>query len=238
VVSSARMKSIWGGGRGAEPAPGATLTPSSSVWCVRRVCWMLVLTCGLPGCAALTFELPSNGGQKCFYEDARKDTVMEATFRVIGNTYDKKLPPVDAEVKSPAGKSVLKVELKTEGRLNFVPSSDGIHSFCFRQHQHGNQAILSLAIRSGERDAISTQIAQKEHLSPLEESILNLARDLESVQIEQRYMRQRERAHRNTNESTNQRVLWWSFVEATALVLVSLVQIFYIKKLFETTRTV
>ena len=99
MVSSARMKSIWGGGRGAEPAPGATLIPSSSVWCVRRVCWMLVLTCVLPGCAALTFELPSNGGQKCFYEDARKDTVMEATFRVIGNTYDKKLPPVDAEVK-------------------------------------------------------------------------------------------------------------------------------------------
>jgi hypothetical protein len=37
-----------------------------------------------------------------------------------------------------------------------------------------------------------------EHLTPLEESILNLARDLESVQIEQRYMRQRERAHRNS----------------------------------------
>ena len=28
------------------------------------------------------------------------------------------------------------------------------------------------------------------------------------VQIEQRYMRQRERAHRNTSESTNLRVVW------------------------------
>ena len=56
---------------------------------------------------------------------------------------------------------MLKVELKTEGRLNFVPSVDGTHSFCFRQHQRGNQAILSLSIRSGERDAISTQIAQR-----------------------------------------------------------------------------
>ena len=115
---------------------------------------------------------------------------------------------------------------------------------------------------------MTTSIAQKEHLTPLEESILHLARDLESVQIEQRYMRQRERAHRNSescrwipsssplsplishlrvrlmcvcfaaSESTNQRVIQWSFFQAAALVAVSLLQIFYIKKLFETTRTV
>ena len=30
----------------------------------------------------------------------------------------------------------------------------------------------------------------------------------------------------------------WSFFEAVALVLVSLTQIFYVKKLFETTRTI
>jgi hypothetical protein len=47
--------------------------------------------------------------------------------------------------------------------------------------QRGSAAILSLNIRSGERDEVVNQIAHKEHLSPLEESILNLARDLESV---------------------------------------------------------
>jgi hypothetical protein len=40
------------------------------------------------------------------------------------------------------------------------------------------------------------------------------------------------------SESTNQRVIQWSFFQAAALVAVSLLQIFYIKKLFETTRTV
>ena len=60
---------------------------------------------------------------------------MEAQFRVIGDSYNKPAPLVDAEVRSPLGKSVTKVELKSEGRLNFVPTVDGTHSFCFRQHQ-------------------------------------------------------------------------------------------------------
>ena len=70
--------------------------------CHRRplLIWALVFMSAISDCAALTFELPSNGGQKCFYEGARKDTVMEATFRVIGNSYDRKLPPIDAEVSS------------------------------------------------------------------------------------------------------------------------------------------
>ncbi len=143
-----------------------------------------------------------------------------------------------AQVKSPSGKQLISEMQKTRGHLDFVAASEGTHAFCFRQHTRGRSAILSLNIRSGERDSIATSIAQKEHLTPLEESILNLARDLESVQIEQRYMRQRERAHRNTSESTNQRVIQWSFFQAAALVAVSLLQIFYIKKLFETTRTV
>ena len=64
---------------------------------------------------------------------------------------------------------------------------------------HG--VTLSFTSRVGERGEVENQIAQKEHLSPLEDSILKLARDLESVQIEQRYMRQRERAHRNSASS-------------------------------------
>lgn len=41
---------------------------------------------------------------------------------------------------------------------------------------------------------------------------------LQEVRAEQRYMRQREVEHRNTDESTNGRVKWWSFTK-TCLVL-------------------
>ena len=126
--------------------------------------WLLLGAVGalaqLSGCRALTFELPSNGVQKCFYEHAKKEVIMEANFRVIGKDYDN-VPTVDAEVKTPQGKQVLKEMQKTRGHLDFVPAVDGVHAFCFRQHTRGKQAILSLNIRSGERDSFSTSIAQK-----------------------------------------------------------------------------
>lgn len=112
------------------------------------------------GCRALTFELPSNGVQKCFYEHAKQEVIMEANFRVIGKDYDN-VPMVDAEVKTPQGKQVLKEMQKTRGHLDFVPAVDGVHAFCFRQHTRGKKAILSLNIRSGERDSTTTSIAQK-----------------------------------------------------------------------------
>lgn len=62
-------------------------------------CAALAILCCIGGCAALTFELPSNGVQKCFYENAKKEVVMEARFQVIGKDFDD-VPTVDAEVRS------------------------------------------------------------------------------------------------------------------------------------------
>jgi hypothetical protein len=43
----------------------------------------------------------------------------------------------------------------------------------------------------------------------------------------------RERSHRNTSESTNARVLWWSILEAVVLVLLAVFQVFYLRQFFE-----
>ena len=76
-----------------------------------------------------------------------------------------------------------------------------------------------------------------------------------NLQDEQRYMRARERAHRDSTcspccavlctfadfgccvaatESTNSRVLWFTFMEATVLVGMSLWQVWTLRKFFET----
>eukprot|EP00960_Hanusia_phi_P068254 766797-Hanusia_phi.AAC.6 len=63
-----------------------------------------------------------------------------------------------------------------------------------------------------------------------------LAEGLQQIQAEQEYMRMRERAHRNTSESTNARVLWWALIEAGALLLMSVIQIVYLRNFFENKR--
>lgn len=66
-------------------------------------------------------------------------------------------------------------------------------------------------------------------VAPVEREIRALANDLKSVKDEQEYILVRERKHRNTAESTNSRVKWWSIVQSIVLFLVVAWQVYYLK---------
>lgn len=72
----------------------------------------------------------------------------------------------------------------------------------------------------------------------LEEMIRELSGTLTGVKHEQEYMQVRDRIHRSINESTNSRVVMWSFFEALILVAMTLGQVYYLKRFFEVRRVV
>ena len=55
---------------------------------------------------------------------------------------------------------------------------------------------------------------------------------------EQDYMNVRDKIHRTINESTNSRVVLWSFFEALVLVSMTIGQVYYLKRFFEVRRVV
>jgi hypothetical protein len=63
----------------------------------------------------------------------------------------------------------------------------------------------------------------------MEREIRSLAIGLLSVKDEQEYIVVRERTHRNTAESTNSRVKWWSVLQAAVIFSVVAWQIYYLK---------
>lgn len=63
----------------------------------------------------------------------------------------------------------------------------------------------------------------------MEREIRDLAIGLQSVKDEQEYIVVREKVHRNTAESTNDRVKWWSIVQGIVLFLVCGWQIYYLR---------
>ena len=67
-----------------------------------------------------------------------------------------------------------------------------------------------------------------EHQDPLERHVRELVSLVEQIKDEQEYLVIRERVHRNTSESTNTRVKWWSVGQTILLVAVCLFQVFYL----------
>lgn len=66
-------------------------------------------------------------------------------------------------------------------------------------------------------------------IAPIEREIRALAGGLLSVKDEQEYISIRERTHRNTAESTNDRVKWWSVLQFIILFSVVAWQVYYLK---------
>lgn len=72
----------------------------------------------------------------------------------------------------------------------------------------------------------------------IETMLRNLGTALTSVKHEQEYMNVRDRNHRAINESTNKRVVMWSFFEAFVLLTMTIGQVYYLKRFFEVRRVV
>ncbi|CAB4261598.1 unnamed protein product [Prunus armeniaca] len=72
----------------------------------------------------------------------------------------------------------------------------------------------------------------REHLDPINVKIAELREALESVTLEQKYLKARDVRHRHTNESTRRRVVMYTVGEYIALAAASALQVVYIRKLF------
>jgi len=75
-------------------------------------------------------------------------------------------------------------------------------------------------------------------IAPVEHEIRKLSSSIQGVKDEQEYIVIRERVHRNTAESTNDRVKWWSIIQTIMLVAVCAFNVHYLKSWFEVKRVI
>ena len=77
-------------------------------------------------------------------------------------------------------------------------------------------------------------VAESEsNADPLEKEIKQLSELLDQVKDEQGYIVVRERTHRNTAESTNARVKWWSIFQIGILAGNAVFSVWWTKRFFE-----
>nr|XP_033782923.1 transmembrane emp24 domain-containing protein 9 [Geotrypetes seraphini] len=212
---------------------------------------LLLLVCSsIPLTSALYFHL-GEAEKKCFIEEIPDDTMVIGNYRT--QLYDQQreeyLPATPGfgmlvDVKDPDDKVILSRQYGSEGRFTFTSHTPGEHQICLHSNLTkfslfaGGMLRVHLDIQVGEHAIDYAVIAAREKLTEVQVRVRQLIEQVEQIQKEQDYQRWREERFRQTSESTNQRVLWWSILQTLILVATGMWQMRHLKSFFEAKKLV
>ncbi|KAL4075779.1 emp24/gp25L/p24 family/GOLD-domain-containing protein [Scleroderma yunnanense] len=168
--------------------------------------------------------------KECFFEDLHQHDQMTVTYQVgEGGHLD-----IDFWLTGPEGETLGKHLRQSTGQVSIVAEKDGRHEYCF-SNQMSTMADKQVSFNV---HGIIYIPEEADIVAPVEREIRSLAIGLLAVKDEQEYIVVRERRHRDTAESTNDRVKWWSVLQAIVLFSVVTWQVYYLKSFFEVKRII
>lgn len=188
----------------------------------------------------------SQSAPKCFLEEVPEDTLVVGHYTSLDHqpgfrTED--LPGSEngimVQVEDPLTKAVLMRHWTfSEGKFAFTSLHGGEHKICL-QVAHNNwfesespSYRFTLHLDVGEAATDYEELAKVEHLSAIEVEIRKLNDRMRSIRNEQNYQKLREVEFRDTSESTNSRVMGWSFLQTIVLIASSAAQVYLLRQFF------
>ncbi|KAG0224469.1 emp24/gp25L/p24 family/GOLD-domain-containing protein [Mortierella sp. GBAus27b] len=184
----------------------------------------------LQSVAAFNVVVPAQE-QRCFFEILERGDNIHVSYQVgEGGHLD-----IDFWITDPSGTFVEDASKSASATYNYEAKSSGKHQYCF------SNAFSTLTEKTVGFNVLVMKPYKEDpskKADPLENEIRELAAGIQEVRNEQEYTLGRERTHRNTAESTNSRVVWWSLFQSGILFLVCVFQVTYLKRFFEVKRSV
>ncbi|PYH95949.1 suppressor/enhancer of lin-12 protein 9 precursor [Aspergillus ellipticus CBS 707.79] len=173
--------------------------------------------------------------RECFHESLHKDDTMTVTFQVgdreFGGSGNLE---IDFWLEDPNGNRQYYKHAVSSEDYSFHAQSDGKYVYCFsNEGWSSNSKEVSFNVH-GIVYVPESELEQ----DPLEAEVRKLSDALAQVKDEQSYIVVRERVHRNTAESTNARVKWWSIFQLAVLIGEGIFQVWWLKRFFEVKRVV
>lgn len=209
---------------------------------------LLVLSVAILQVNSLYFHIKETE-RKCFIEELPDETLLVGKYKVqiFDRNTNSFLPTspgigMHVEIKDPEQKTILSKLYSSEGRFSFTTHMPGEHVICLYSNSTawfgGGELRVHMDIEVGEHAVDYNEVASKEKLTELQLRVRQLLDQVEQISKEQNYQRYREERFRQTSESTNSRVFWWSVAQMTILVLTGLWQMKHLKKFFEAKKLV
>lgn len=174
---------------------------------------------------------------ECFHERVSVGVKLGFSFEVIdGGFFD-----IDVAIRDPKNVILHQETRASNGKYTIEANIEGSYQFCFsnRLVSHSPKSILFDIDRS---DDIKTGASVADGSKPDDETtkLMGMVETLLLATISSRHdvrhLAARDRIHRRINENTNSRIVWWSAMEFILLLVVSLGQVWYLKRFFEIRR--
>ena len=181
------------------------------------------------------------GAQECFDEHAAASDHVQGQWTISKHemlSTPQMLENFAVKVTSPSGELVYSTKAERQGTFDYYATAEGTYVVCFvHGATEGESLSLSAKIVVGDPPDL-IQLAKTEHLSPIEERIKNLHESMNQVRDLQDQMREQDEAQAKMTSSTRKWLLYFTLIEATVLVGVTVWQNLYLKSFFEVKRVV
>jgi p24 family protein delta-1 len=181
------------------------------------------------------FQL-TEASTKCFSEEISRDALALGTYKIPpGNKYDDGVVSIKATGPTldslGASKTHFKKKVAKYGNFAFTAEETGSHHVCFSNMGH-KPVRIEFTLKVGVAAKDYSEVARKEHLEPLQVELKRLEDAAKEIHTEQLYMRRREEEMRDTNESTSDRLKWFSTSTVLILSILGGWQILYLRSFF------
>ncbi|CAH6719552.1 endosomal protein P24B [[Candida] jaroonii] len=169
-------------------------------------------------------------GKQCFFENLRKNDELSISYQV-GSRDPSNSEQLKASfsIGSPNGQIIVKRNDVDHGDENLKAAMDGRYLYCFSNEKSSR---VDLDVSFNVHGVVYIDLDNPDS-DTLDYAIKRLSQLTSDVKAEQSYLVIRERTHRNTAESTNSRVKWWSVFQIIVVIANSLFQIYYLRRFFE-----
>eukprot|EP00916_Digyalum_oweni_P019271 GHVL01032104.1.p1 GENE.GHVL01032104.1~~GHVL01032104.1.p1 ORF type:complete len:196 (-),score=24.97 GHVL01032104.1:322-909(-) len=174
--------------------------------------------------SSLFFKLQPNS-KECFVLESTEGNEIVGSYESIGADH-----AVRASLEYNGAEKF--VSHQTASAFHITAEKAGNYVHCFKSLVSHVQ-LITFNIRSQQSPIHPDDLATADEALRLEQLAMVLENKLIEIANQQEYATMREALQRETTESTNGRVLWWTFAEVSILVILSLVQLYYLRSFFE-----
>uniref|UniRef100_A0A2K5UTI6 Transmembrane p24 trafficking protein 10 n=1 Tax=Macaca fascicularis TaxID=9541 RepID=A0A2K5UTI6_MACFA len=195
---------------------------------------------------AISFHLPINS-RKCLREEIHKDLLVTGAYEISDQSGGAGGLRSHLKITDSAGHILYSKEDATKGKFAFTTEDYDMFEVCFESKVfHTMNPLISfsgtgripdqlviLDMKHGVEAKNYEEIAKVEKLKPLEVELRRLEDLSESIVNDFAYMKKREEEMRDTNESTNTRVLYFSIFSMFCLIGLATWQVFYLRRFFK-----